>query len=141
MPAGTRNALIPGCGFHHISIQTLDLDASIDFYCRVLGMQMRLEFEVNGRRLALLDCGDGSYVELQAPRSDSGALHPADNPAPLVHFALASRDTRAAIERARQAGCTVTVEPREVNLAGQLPAVVAFFTGPNGETVEFFQEQ
>ena len=34
----------------------------------------------------------------------------------------------------------VTVEPKEVRL-NTLPATVAFFTGPSGESVELFQEK
>ena len=35
-------------------------------------------------------------------------------------------------------GYPVTVEPKDVQL-GPIAATIAFFTGPNGETIEFFQ--
>jgi catechol 2,3-dioxygenase-like lactoylglutathione lyase family enzyme len=137
MPTGAKNTTIPGCGFHHISIQTENIDESIRFYRDALGMTIKLEFNIGGRRCALLDIGDGSYIELQ--------VKPPSAPAPtapgaLVHFALATRDTRAALEMARLAGCPVTGEPKEVML-NHLPAIVAFFTGPSGESVELFQEK
>ncbi len=137
MPIGVKNRVLPGCGFHHISIQTANIDDSIRFYRDALGMTLAMEFLAGGRRFALLDIGDGSFIELQ--------VRPANVPATgaggaLAHFALATRDTRAAIERARQAGYPVTSEPREVML-NNLPATVAFFTGPSGESVELFQEQ
>ncbi|MEO7913671.1 MAG: VOC family protein [Roseiflexaceae bacterium] len=56
----------------------------------------------------------------------------------LTHIALATTDTRTATEHVRQAGYTVTVEPKDVQL-GPVAATIAFFTGPNGETIEFFQ--
>jgi len=136
MPAGTQNTTIPGCGFHHISIQTADIDRSIRFYRDVLGMQLRLEFMIGERRFALLNMGDGSYIELQVAR---GAVPDPAAGSPLAHFALAASDVRAAIEKVRAAGYPITVEPKEAQL-GSLSASVAFFTGPNGESVELFQE-
>lgn len=135
MPQGTQNQTIPGCGFHHISIQTQNYDAALRFYRDVLGMSLKCTFDVGGRPFALLDMGDGSYVELQAPKAEAGGQ--VGNV--LVHFALATSDVRAAIEKVRAAGCTVTVEPKHVML-DTMPAVVAFFNGPSGESVELFQE-
>jgi catechol 2,3-dioxygenase-like lactoylglutathione lyase family enzyme len=136
MPRGIKNAAVPGCGLHHISIQTENIDESIRFYRDTLGMPIKLEFNVSGRRFALLDMGDGSYIELQAkPPAPAGSA----NGGVLTHFALATRNTRAAIELVRLAGYPVTSEPREVML-NHMPATVAFFTGPSGESVELFQE-
>ncbi len=135
MPIGAKNRILPGCGFHHISIQTANIDESIRFYRDALGMTLALEFLVGGRRFALLDMGDGSFIELQVKPANA----PTGAGGVLAHFALATRDARAAIEKARQAGYPVTSEPREVML-NHLPATVAFFTGPSGELVELFQE-
>jgi glyoxylase I family protein len=57
---------------------------------------------------------------------------------PVIHFALATTDTRAALEHVRQAGYEVTVEPKDVTL-DSLEVTIAFFKGPNGEIIEFFQ--
>ena len=38
----------------------------------------------------------------------------------------------------RQAGYEVTVEPKQLNLGG-LDVTIAFFNGPCGESIEFFQ--
>ena len=56
----------------------------------------------------------------------------------MTHFALAVTDARAATERVRAAGCEITVEPKDLTL-DRLNVTVAFFKGPNGEVVEFFQ--
>jgi len=137
MPAGTQNPIIPGCGLHHISIQTQNFAESVNFYRNVLGMSLRLEFNIGGRPFALLDMGDGSYIELQAPKPETGAQAPAN---PLVHFALATNDVRGATEKVRAAGYPITLEPKDVEL-NTLSASVAFFTGPSGESVELFQEK
>jgi catechol 2,3-dioxygenase-like lactoylglutathione lyase family enzyme len=137
MPLGTHNPLLPGCGFHHISIQTDAIDESIRFYRDVLGMRLALEFTAGERRFALLDLGDGGYIELQVRPAGAPPVSPGY---PLVHFALATSDARGAIEKVRASGYPVTVEPKEVRL-NTLPATVAFFTGPSGESVELFQEK
>ena len=137
MPAGTHNPIIPGCGLHHISIMTIDYAESVRFYRDVLGMPLRLEFYIGDRPYALLDMGDGSYIELQAPKADTTELTAGN---PVVHFALATTDVRAATEKVRAAGYPITVEPKDVQL-NTLPASVAFFTGPSGESVELFQEK
>jgi catechol 2,3-dioxygenase-like lactoylglutathione lyase family enzyme len=138
MPTGTSNRQIPGCGAHHIAIQTKDWDASLRLYRDVLGMPVVAEFGTPERRIALLDIGDGSHIELFAPRLASADSAVPAGQSPLTHFALAAADARQAIEHVRQAGYEVTVEPKDVQL-GPLQATIAFFNGPNGESIEFFQ--
>lgn len=136
MPTGTTNRQIPGCGTHHIALQTRDWDASLRLYRDVLGMQIVAEFGPSERRILLLDIGDGSHMELFAPLPAAADQPPVANV--LTHIALATTDTRQATEHVRQAGYTITVEPKDVQL-GSIAATIAFFTGPNGETIEFFQ--
>lgn len=138
MPIGSANTQIPGCGTHHIALQTSDWAASLRLYQDVLGMQVVAEFGSPERRIALLDIGDGSHMELFAPQPLSASAEALAGAQLLPHIALATTDTRQAIERVRQAGYTVTVEPKDVQL-GPLHVTIAFFTGPNGETIEFFQ--
>ena len=57
---------------------------------------------------------------------------------PITHIALTVTDTRAALERVRQAGYDITIEPRDSGL-GDSKATIAFFEGPNGEVIEFWQ--
>lgn len=138
MPVGTKNSTIQGCGAHHISIQTRDWEASLHLYREVLGMEVVAEFGSPERPILLLDMGDGSHIELLAPTAD---LPPAGDPAsngPIVHFALATTATRTALERVRQAGLEITMEPKDIDL-GSMQVTIAFFKGPNGEEIEFFQ--
>jgi glyoxylase I family protein len=132
------NTVAKTCGLHHITIQTRDWKASLRLYQEVLGMEVVAEFGTPERRLMLLDAGDGSHIELISPTAESPAVgSPAAND-PLVHLALATPDAAASLEPVRQAGYEVTMEPKDVVLGG-LEATVAFFKGPNGEVVEFFE--
>src|SRR6186997_2744882 len=106
MPIGVTNRHIPGCGTHHIALQTLDWEASLRLYRDVLGMQIVAEFGTPERRILLLHMGDGSHMELFAPQAAV-----ADRPAAgnvLTHIALATTDTRQATELVRKAGYTIT---------------------------------
>ena len=136
MSYGTKNATTPGCGFHHISIHTQKFDEAMHLYRDILGMQVRIQFDRGTRRFALLDMGDGSFVELSMDTASNETLSPGN---PLAHFALATTDVRGVIEKLRAAGIPITMEPKDIQL-GPLPASVAFFTGPSGESVELFQE-
>ena len=138
MPTGTKNAVIKGCGTHHIAVQTRDWEASLRLYEDVLGMEIVARFGSPERKIFLLDTGDGSHIELFEPETGTPAVDaPAAND-PVIHFALATTDTRAALEHVRQAGYEVTVEPKDVTLDG-LEVTIAFFKGPNGEVIEFFE--
>ena len=82
--------------------------------------------------------GDGSHMELFQPTADGPKPgDPAPNN-PVHHFALTTTDIHGAVEHVRAAGYEITVEPRDVDLGG-LQITIAFFLGPNGESVEFFQ--
>jgi glyoxylase I family protein len=138
MPVGTKNGTIPGCGAHHIALQARNWDDSLKLYRDVLGMEIVAEFGSPERKIILLDMGDGSHMELFQPTDKTPAPgSPAPND-PITHIALATTDTKAAIEHVRQAGYEVTVEPKTVEL-GVLTVTIAFFRGPNGESIEFFQ--
>ena len=138
MSSTRKNTIAKTRGLHHVTIQTRDWEASLHLYQEILGMQVVAEFGPEERRMMLLDVGDGSHIELIAPTADSPAVgDPADSD-PLVHLALATPDAAASIEPVRRAGYEVTLEPKDVVLA-DLEATVAFFKGPNGEVIEFFQ--
>lgn len=137
MPVGTKNKIAPGLGSHHIAIQTRDYEASKAFYVDVLGMSQTVEWDGGGRRICLLDIGDGSHLELFEPQP--GQAPAGDAKGNIVfHFALACTDIAATLERVRAAGRKVTVELKDVQL-GHLPVTIAFFEGPGGEVVELFQ--
>ncbi|MEE2658183.1 MAG: VOC family protein [Candidatus Latescibacterota bacterium] len=138
MPLGTKNGVIAGGGCHHLAVQARDWEESMKLYRDVLGMTVAAEFGTD-RKIALLDMGDGSHMELFEPKEDTPS--PGDESAndPLTHFAIATDDTEAAIEIVRAAGYEVTIEPKTLDL-GALNVTIAFFCGPSGESIEFFQQ-
>jgi glyoxylase I family protein len=133
-----HNDVIGGGGFHHISMHVRDLDATIKFYTEGLGFKARLAWGAVNKRIVLLDTGDGNYLEVSAGESDGF------NPNGLIrHFAFRTTDCDKAIAAARAAGAEVTVEPKDVELSSDPPTPirVAFCKGPDGELIEFFQDE
>ena len=138
MAVGNKNQAIAGLGTHHIAIQTSNWDESVQFYTDVMGMEQVKQGGSAERRVVLLDIGDGSYMEIFEPTPDSPrSADEVINNTPH-HFALTTIDIEAAVERVRNAGMEITTEIKTLDL-GHLNITIAFFTGPSGEVVEFFQ--
>ena len=132
-----HNETIGGGGFHHISMHVQDLDASIKFYSEGLGFKIGLSWGPADRRTVLLDSGDGNYLEISQGESEGF------NPKGLIrHYAFRTTNCDKAIEAARAAGAEITVEPRAVVLSSDPPNPirVAFCKGPDGEVIEFFED-
>ncbi len=134
------NATIGGGGFHHVAIRARDFDASVAFYKDVLGFVERIAWGEAGKRAIMLDTGDGNYLEVfERPGQER-----ASQEAAILHFALRTDDPDAVVERVREAGMNVTVEPRDVEIASRpqvTPVRLAFFEGPDGEVVELFKNE
>ncbi len=134
-----KNEQLGGGGFHHVAVRVPDFDAALRFYKDVLGFTERVTWGEGDRRAALLDTGDGNYLEVFA----GGPAEP--KPVGTIeHFALRTSNVDAVIERMRAAGAPVTVEPRDIVLGrgpNAVPARIAFCRGPGGEEIEFFQNE
>jgi glyoxylase I family protein len=113
-----------------------DFDASVWFYTQVLGMTERVCWGEGSKRAIMLDTGDGNYIELFA----GGSKEPRPE-GMILHFALRTDNCDAALERARAAGMQVTMEPKNVEIPSipPTPVRIAFCKGPDGEVIEFFQ--
>jgi catechol 2,3-dioxygenase-like lactoylglutathione lyase family enzyme len=131
------NEKLGGGGFHHVAVRVPDFDAGVRFYRDVLGFEKKVEWGEAEKRVALLDTGDGNYVELLGGGSAGATLA-----GPFLHVAIRTTDVDGAVARARAAGMEVTVEPKDVTIQGRpfaVPVRLAFFKGPGGEVIELFQ--
>ena len=134
------NNTIQGSGFHHIAFRTPNWDEAIRFWRDGLGFTPKLEWGDAPRRGAMLDLGDGNYLEL-FEREATGNSDTGERESSAMHFALRVDDCAAALQRARDAGAEVTLETSETDFSGKLapPAKIAFVRAPGGIIVEFFQ--
>ena len=121
-----------GCitGLAHIGVMVKDMGKSIDFYKR-LGFVLDKEENI-GIRLAFLSAGS-CIIELVEMKD------PAQREAGVVdHIAVTVDDIDTAIENAIAQGIQVDVSTvRSMSILGGLKNV--FFTGPDGERLEFVE--
>lgn len=138
MSRTSTNTVLSGSGFHHIALRARDFDRSLAFYRDSLGFPVAHSWGEGDGRIALLDLGDGNYIELFASQPGQTPDPGSEPPAwPYFHLALRSTDVDADIEKVRALGCPITVEPKSVPVNGKTIRV-GFFTGPDGEVLEFF---
>ena len=146
MPANLQstNTKLSGSGFHHLALRVRDFDKSLQFYTEGLGFPIAHAWGSGDGRIALLDLGDGNYLELFAS-SPKQLPEPGMEPEawPFFHLALRSTNVDKDIETVRALGCTITVEPKSVPVGDANHPMktirVGFFLGLDGETLEFFQ--
>jgi catechol 2,3-dioxygenase-like lactoylglutathione lyase family enzyme len=122
-------------GAHHIAIQTRSWDQSLKLYQDVLGMPI-VAWVPTQRKIALLDMGNGCYIELFEPADDTPQPGEAAANDPLMHIAIRVDEVEKAINHVRAAGYEVTVEPKTFETEN-FHTTIAFFRGPNGESIEF----
>jgi len=131
-----KNTRLGGGGFHHVAMNVKDFDASVNFYTDGLGFTLARLWKSESGRGAMLDTGDGNYLEIfekNVPGSKGT----------IIHYALRTSDCRAAHATALEAGGREKQAPTEITIPSQpeFPATISFVFGPDGEEIEFFQER
>ena len=123
----------------HTMIRVGDMQRSIDFYTRVLGMKLLRTTERPEQKYSLAFVGYGTnpdHAELELTYNhgvDSYELGTA-----YGHIALAVPDVYGACEKIRAGGGNITREPGPVK-GGD--TVIAFVTDPDGYKIELIERQ
>lgn len=133
-----QNSNFKNTGFHHIALKVRDFDKSIKLYTDSLGLNISLEWGATPNRAAMLDIGDGTYIELFEGGTSDGSL-PKE---PMLHFALLTDQCDAMYKAAIDAECKSQRAPQDLVINGKnkdLPVRIAFVIGYDGELIEFFQ--
>ncbi|MBE4287810.1 lactoylglutathione lyase [Vibrio parahaemolyticus] len=123
--------------FLHTMIRVVDLDKSIEFYTKVLGMSVLDRFENQEYRYSLVFVGspdqpNGVTIELTY-NWDTGSY---DLGNAFGHIALGCEDIYAACEKIKALGGNVTREPGPMK-GGETH--IAFIKDPNGYPIELIQ--
>ena len=125
-------------GIHHVALKCsgiAEFEKTLDFYQNTLGLVPVRRWGEGEIAAAMLSTGDG-LLEIFA----SGEPLPQGT---IRHFALRTEQVDDCVAAVRNAGYTITIEPKDIVIASNppFPARIAFCIGPVGEEIEFFQEK
>ena len=131
------NKKIPGLGFHHIALKVVDFEKAYRFYTETLGLEEYASWLSGETKIALLDMGDGRYLELF-----SGGTAEEEANQRYIHFAFAAPDVQSAYDLAVDGGAVPLKAPFEKEVDSvpeKLTLNCAFVRGMGGEEIEFFR--
>ena len=121
----------------HTMLRVGDLQRSIDFYTRILGMQLLRKSENPEYKYTLAFVGYGTnpeHAELELTYNWGDDKY--ESGTAFGHVALGVADVAAACERIRGAGGNVT---REAGPVKGGTTIIAFVTDPDGYKIELIQ--
>jgi lactoylglutathione lyase len=123
--------------FLHTMLRVGDLQRSIDFYTRVLGMQLLRTSENPEYKYSLAFVGyEGNPAQAEIELTYNWGTDKYEMGTAYGHIALGVPDAYAACEKIRAAGGNVTREPGPVKGG---TTVIAFVTDPDGYKIELIQ--
>ncbi|KKW67341.1 glyoxalase I [Lampropedia cohaerens] len=126
--------------FLHTMIRVGNLQRSIDFYTKVLGMELLRTSENPEYRysLAFLGYGGGNPHQAELELTYNWDTDHYDLGSGYGHIALGVPDVYAACEQIRQAGGKITREPGPVKGG---TTEIAFVEDPDGYKIELIQRE
>jgi lactoylglutathione lyase len=128
--------------FVHASIRTSNMDKSIDFYTRFLGLKLasRREIPQNNAEIAFLQDpqGKGCTLELTFYRKQKRFSQPDYEDRVFDHLAFEVKDMAKTIAAMRNKKITITDEPFKLTPTGSL---IAFVEDPDGTLIELIEKK
>jgi len=118
----------------HTCLNVSDIDRSIRFYTRFIGLKFvsRREVKQNNAEIAFLQDESGAAIELTHWR-DKKNLVEGDN---FDHIAFAVNDVRATVDELKGNGVTIAMEPFSL---GGSSSKIAFVKDPDGNWLELIE--
>ena len=125
--------------FVHASIRTSDIDRSIDFYSRFLGLQLqsRREIRQNNAEIAFLRDlhQEGCTLELTFYRDQEKFVQPIYEERLFDHLGFVISDLMKTLDNMKKFGVTVTDEPYKISEN----TTIAFVEDPDGTLIELIE--
>jgi lactoylglutathione lyase len=128
--------------FVHTSIRTSNMERSIDFYTRLLGLTLldRREIPQNNAEIAFLrdPQSKAATLELTFYRNQKKFSQPDYEDRVFDHLAFEVKDMNQTIEAMRKENVTITDEPFKLTTTGSL---IAFVEDPDGTLIELIERK
>jgi len=128
--------------FTHTSIRVSNMDRSIDFYTRIMGLKLlsRREIPQNNAEIAFLQDpeGKGAKLELTLFRDQKKFTQAEYEDRLFDHLAFDIKNMDEAISKMRKEKVTITDEPFKLSATGSL---IAFIEDPDGTLIELIERK
>jgi lactoylglutathione lyase len=128
--------------FVHTSIRTSNMDRSVNFYTRFLGLTLvsRREIQQNDAEIAFLrdPQAKGATLELTFYRNQKKFSQPDYEDRVFDHLAFEVKDMSQTVEAMRKEKVTITDEPFKLSSTGSL---IAFIEDPDGTLIELIERK
>jgi lactoylglutathione lyase len=128
--------------FIHTSIRTSNIDKSIDFYTRLIGLKLisRREIPQNDAEIAFLQDpeGKGAKLELTFYRKQKKFIQADYEERLFDHIAFEVESMEQTISIMRKEKVTITDEPFKLSPTGPL---IAFIEDPDGTLIELIERR
>ena len=128
--------------FTHTSIRTSNIDKSIDFYTRLMGLKLlsRREIPQNDAEIAFLQDpdGKGARLELTFFRKQKSFVQAEYEERLFDHIAFEIKDMEETLSGMRKSKVTISDEPYKLGPTGP---VIAFIEDPDGTLIELIERK
>jgi lactoylglutathione lyase len=115
----------------HTMVRVSDLDASLDFYCKQLGLEELRRVDIEAGRFSLIFLAAPGDSDAQVELTHNWDPEEYDGGRNFGHLAYAVDDIYATCQRLQDAGVTIHRPPRDGHMA--------FIRSPDGISVELLQ--
>ena len=116
----------------HTMVRVTDLDASLEFYCKQLGLEEQRRIDVEAGRFTLVFLAAPETPEAQVELTYNWDPEEYGGGRNFGHLAFAVKDIYATCQRLMEHGVTINRPPRDGHMA--------FVRSPDGISVELLQE-
>ena len=128
--------------FTHTSVRTSDMEKSISFYTRLLGLKLlnRHEIAQNNAEVAFLQDPEGKGAKLELTLyKDQKKFEQAEYEDRIFdHLAFEVKDMEKTVSAMRKEGVEITDEPFRLGPRGPL---IAFVEDPDGTLIELIERK
>ena len=126
--------------FDHTSIRTSNVERSIEFYSKLLGLKVlsRREIKQNQAEIVFLSDpeGEGSTLELTFYRNQKRFIQPEYEQRLFDHLAFTVDNINQTVAAMKKEEVTITDEPFQLSPGG---TTIAFVEDPDGTLIELIQ--
>ena len=128
--------------FTHTSIRTSNMDKSVDFYTRIMGLKLlsRRDIPQNNAEIVFLQDpeGKGAKLELTLYRNQKKFIQADYENRLFDHLAFEVKNMDETISVMRREKVTITDEPFKLSPTGPL---IAFIEDPDGTLIELIERR